>query len=64
MLRTLRELPAAAAAVSPDGIDGILRAVARRCAVGLEEIRSNSHRPPAVQARALVSYIAITRHGL
>jgi chromosomal replication initiation ATPase DnaA len=45
-------------------IDDIVGAVASRCGVGAEEIRSSSHRPTVVTARALVAYIAIRRHGL
>ena len=64
VLRTLSELPAKSAAAGPDAIESLLCTVARRCSVAVAEIRSNSHRPAVVTARALVSYVAIRRYGL
>lgn len=64
VLRTLCELPATPVTVAPETIDSLVCTVARRCSVAAAEITSNSHRPPVVTARALVSYIALRHYGL
>jgi REP element-mobilizing transposase RayT len=64
VLRTLCELPAKPATTAPETIESLVSTVARRCTVAVAEIRSNSHRPAVVTARALVSYIAIRHYGL
>jgi REP element-mobilizing transposase RayT len=65
VLRTLRELPRPApGADQRDAAAAALEVVARRCGLGVAEIRSNSHRPGAVRARAIVTVIAVRRHGL
>lgn len=66
VLRTLRDLPDVSAprAGRLGGLENVLALVASRRGVGVAEIRSNSHRPAAVAARALVVSIAIRTYGL
>jgi hypothetical protein len=42
----------------------IIRTVAHHCELATAEIVGNGHRPAAVAARAIVSYLAMRRHGL
>jgi putative transposase len=52
--------PVDPAAVMPH----IIRRVAQHYQLGTAEIVGNGHRPAAVAARAIVSYLALCRHGL
>ncbi len=63
VMRTLEELPPAPLRCAAT-IDDLVADAARHCQVGGEEIRSNSHRPAAVAARARVTYAAICQRGL
>lgn len=64
VLRTLQELPPKPPVAGDEAVHHLLRNVASRYHVGVEEIRSNSHRAAAVVARAVVSYVAMCNLGL
>jgi hypothetical protein len=63
VLRTIEELPARPAAGSSQAMDALLFSISQKYMISIEEIRSNSHRAPAVVARAAVSYVAIRDLG-
>jgi REP element-mobilizing transposase RayT len=62
VLRTLQELTPPIRQLAPT-IDDLVEGASRRYRVGIEEIRSNSHRPAAVAARARVTYAAVCERG-
>ncbi len=62
--RTLRERPTPLLqAARGEAMAPLLDLVAARCGIDASEIRSSSHRPLAVRARAVVCFVAIVRHG-
>jgi REP-associated tyrosine transposase len=63
VLRTLQELTPTNRQ-GAQTIDDLIETAARQHRVGIEEIRSNSHRPPVVAARARVTYVAVCERGL
>ena len=63
VLRTLQELTPTSRQ-GAQTIDDLIEMAARRHRVGVEEIRSNSHRPAVVAARARVTYAAVCERGL
>jgi putative transposase len=57
--------PTPAPAADPGAVmPAIIRTVAHHFELASAEIVGNCHRPPAVIARAVVSYLAMRRHGL
>ena len=67
VLRLMREEPAPTPASTADPavvMPELIWTVARHYHLGAPELLGNSHRPVAVVARSVVSYLAMRRHGL